>query len=116
MPQYIKPKFLNYGTPPHIFTLILLAGLSPLSMNFFLPSLPNMSLHFHTSPAVLGLSVGIFLAASAIFQIIVGPLSDHFGRRPVVLWSLIVFVLVTVMVPLVKNTALFSFCVPCRRR
>ena len=107
MPQYIKPKFLNYGTPPHIFTLILLAGLSPLSMNFFLPSLPNMSLHFHTSPAVLGLSVGIFLAASAIFQIIVGPLSDHFGRRPVVLWSLIVFVLVTVMVPLVKSTTIF---------
>ena len=107
MPQYIKPKFFNNGTPPHILTLILLAGLSPLSMNFFLPSLPSMSLHFQTSPAVLGLSIAIFLAASAIFQIFIGPLSDHYGRRPVVLWSLIVFILVTILIPFLTSTAAF---------
>ena len=107
MSQFPKPKFLDQGTPPHILTLILLASLSPLSMNFFLPSLPSMSSHFQTSPAALGLSVGIFLASSAIFQIVIGPLSDHFGRRPVVLWSLSIFILVTVMVPFVTNTAVF---------
>ncbi len=107
MAQLPKPKFLDSGTPPHIFTLILLASLSPLSMNFFLPSLPSMSIHFQTSPAVLGLSVGIFLASSAILQILVGPLSDHFGRRPIVLWSLIIFILVTFMVPFVTSTKIF---------
>lgn len=107
MSQFPKPKFLDPAAPPHILTLILLASLSPLSMNFFLPSLPSMSEHFQTSPAVLGLSVGIFLASSAIFQIVVGPLSDHFGRRPIVLWSLIVFILVTLMVPFVTTTTAF---------
>jgi MFS transporter, DHA1 family, multidrug resistance protein len=107
MSHFPKPKFLDQSTPPHILTLILLAGLSPLSMNFFLPSLPSMSLHFQTSPTVLGLSVGIFLASSAIFQIVVGPFSDHFGRRPIVLGSLIIFILVTFMVPFVTTTKVF---------
>ena len=38
-------RFLDQSTPPHIATLILLAGLSALAMNIFLPSLPGMTAH-----------------------------------------------------------------------
>ena len=38
-----SPRFLDRTTPPKIVTLILLAGLSALTMNIFLPSLPGMA-------------------------------------------------------------------------
>ena len=89
------PRYLNASTPPHISTLVLLAGMSALSMNVFLPSLPKMATHFDTSYGVIQLSVSGFLLMSAFLQIIVGPLSDRYGRRPVVLWSLVLFILAT---------------------
>ncbi len=86
-------RFLDRRTGPHIFTLITLASISAIAMNIFLPSLPSMADHFATTPAVIGLSVGIYLGASALLQIIAGPLSDNVGRRPVMLASLAIFVL-----------------------
>ena len=82
-------------SPPHIITLILLAGMSACVMNMFLPSLPAMAAHFETEYAVMQLSVAIYLGFSAILQIFVGPISDKYGRRPVVLWGLGIFMLAT---------------------
>jgi DHA1 family bicyclomycin/chloramphenicol resistance-like MFS transporter len=89
-------RFLDRSTPPHIATLILLAGLSAMSMNIFLPSLPNMTAHFETDYRVMQLSVAIYLAMNAVLQLIVGPISDRYGRRPVLIWSTALFILATV--------------------
>jgi len=83
-------------SPPHIVTLILLAGMSACVMNMFLPSLPAMSSYFETDYAVMQLSVAIYLAVSGVLQIFVGPLSDKYGRRPIVLLGLVVFCVATV--------------------
>ncbi|KIN71621.1 Drug resistance transporter, Bcr/CflA family [Sulfitobacter guttiformis KCTC 32187] len=64
-------------------------------MNMFLPSLPAMAAHFETDYAVMQLSVAIYLGFSAVLQIFVGPISDKFGRRPVILWGLGIFLLAT---------------------
>lgn len=88
-------RFLDRSTPPHILTLILLASISTLSMNIFLPSLPNIASDLKSSTNIMGLSVGIYLASSAILQLIIGPVSDQIGRRPLILWSLVVFCLST---------------------
>ena len=88
-------RFLDRSTPPHIFTLILLASISTLSMNIFLPSLPNIASDLNSSTNIMGLSVGIYLASSAMLQLIIGPVSDQIGRRPLILWSLVVFCLST---------------------
>ena len=88
-------RFLDSSTPPHIFTLILLASISTLSMNIFLPSLPNIASDLNSSTNIMGLSVGIYLASSAVLQLIIGPVSDQIGRRPLILWSLVVFCLST---------------------
>ena len=90
-----KVRFLERSTPPHIFTLILLASISALTMNIFLPSLPTIAADLNSSTSILGLSVGIYLASSAILQLIIGPFSDQFGRRPLILCSLIIFCLST---------------------
>ena len=107
MNRYKKIRFLDRTSPPHIFTLILLASISALTMNIFLPSLPNIAASLGSSTSILGLSVGIYLASSALLQLIIGPFSDQFGRRPLILWSLIIFCLSTLATVFVTNTAQF---------
>ncbi|MDF3605588.1 multidrug effflux MFS transporter [Paracoccus sp. DMF-8] len=83
-------------TPPSIVTLVALAGLSALSMNVFLPSLPGMARWFQVDYGVMQLSVSVYLAVTAILQLFVGPISDMFGRRPVMLGALVIFLLATI--------------------
>lgn len=88
-------RFLDRATPPHIFTLIMLTGLGALSMNIFLPSLPAMTEFFDTDYRLMQMSVALYLAVNAALQIVVGPVSDRFGRRPVLLWGIAVFLIAT---------------------
>ena len=90
-----------------MLTLVLLASISALAMNSFLPSLPNMAEHFGSSTALMGLSVGVYLGTSAVFQILVGPLSDRIGRRTVSLWALIIFIVVSISCVYAPNTFVF---------
>ncbi|MDO8885019.1 MAG: multidrug effflux MFS transporter [Pseudotabrizicola sp.] len=99
--------FLDRRTPPHIATLILLAGLSALTMNIFLPSLPGMAAWFGVPYALMQLSVALYLALSAVLQIIIGPISDRYGRRKVLLWSLVLFLIATLGTLLAPNATAF---------
>lgn len=78
-------------SPPHTATLILLAGLSVLSLNMFLPSLAHMAEAFGVSYATASLAIGGYLAATAVLQLVIGPLSDRYGRRPIMLIALVLF-------------------------
>ena len=100
-------RFLDRRTPPHILTLVLLAGLSALAMNVFLPSLPRMTEHFATDYAVMQLSVSLYLAGNAVLQILIGPISDRFGRRPVLLGSIVLFLLATIGTLLASSIEMF---------
>ena len=78
-------RFLDRTTPPHILTLIVVTGLGALSMNIFLPSLPAMAAYFEADYRLMQLSVSLYLFVNAGLQLIIGPISDRFGRRPVIL-------------------------------
>lgn len=91
-----KAIFLDRTTPPHIFTLIVITGLGALSMNIFLPSLPTMTEFFDTEYRVMQLSVSLYLGVNALLQVIIGPISDRFGRRPVLLGGVFAFLLATI--------------------
>ena len=88
---------LNNKTPPHIITLVFAAALGPLAMNVFLPSLPGITAYFNTSSANAQLSVSLYLAAVAFLQLIFGPLSDKFGRRPVILIAFSIMIIGTLI-------------------
>ena len=88
-------RFLDRTTPPHIVTLVLMAGVGAMNMSAFLPSLPAMAEHFGTDYAVMQLSVSLYLAMTAAIQLAIGPISDRYGRRPVVLACTAVFVVAT---------------------
>ena len=100
-------RFLDRTSPPHIATLILLSMLSALTLNMFLPSLPAMAEYFGTDYHFMQLSVAIYFAVNAVLQIIIGPLSDRFGRRPVMLASIAIFVVATIGCVLATHIATF---------
>lgn len=101
------PKYMDRRTAPHLSTLILLASMTALTMNIFLPALPQMAVHFDTPYKVMQLSVAIFLAANGILQIFIGALADKFGRRPVTLAGLGIFCIATLGCIYAPNVTVF---------
>lgn len=100
-------RFLDRTTPPHIITLVVIAGVAALCMNVFLPSLAAMAVYFETDYAVMQFAVSGYLAATACLQLIIGPLSDLFGRRPVMLASIAIMIIATLVCMLAPNITVF---------
>ncbi len=105
-----ESRFLDRTSPPRLVTLTLLAGLSSLAMNLMLPSLPQMALYFDAPYALMQLAVSLYLALSAVLQIVIGPISDRFGRRPVMLGGLAIFLLASLGTLLAPNAIGFLIC------
>jgi drug resistance transporter, Bcr/CflA subfamily len=87
--------FLDRSTPPHIMTLVIVSGLAALNMNMFLPSLPGIAAHFSADYSLVQLTVSGYLACTGALQLVIGPLSDRYGRRPVLLGALVIFLAAT---------------------
>ena len=102
-----RGRFLDLTTPPHIVTLVLIAGIGALNMNALLPSLPAMAAWFGTDYAVMQLAISAYLAMTAVLQLIVGPLSDRFGRRPVLIGAITIFVAATIAAALAPTIEIF---------
>ena len=96
MDNFPAARFFDRTTQPTMLTLVLLASISALAMNIYLPSLPKMAIEFSTTPAAMGLSVGVYLGTSALIQLFAGPISDRIGRRKIVQVSLIMFVIASI--------------------
>jgi DHA1 family bicyclomycin/chloramphenicol resistance-like MFS transporter len=105
-----RAVWLDPRTPPHIATLVALCGIAALNMNVFLPSLPQMAADFDADYAVIQLAVSAYLAVTAVLQLAIGPLSDRYGRRPVMLGCVGVFVAATVGCVLAPNVWVFLAC------
>lgn len=80
------------------FTVILtaLVAFGPLSTDMYLPSLPAMQQDFGATVSDVQLTLSVFLAGFAVSQLFYGPLSDRFGRRPVLLFGIFVYGLASV--------------------
>ncbi len=100
-------RFLDRSTPPHILTLVLMAGLAAMNMSVFLPSLPAMTAYFETDYTTMQRSVSLYLFVTAVLQLFVGPFSDRFGRRPLTLVSFAVFLVATLGCLMAPNAETF---------
>jgi len=72
--------------------LAALVALGPISTDLYLPSLPALARGFGASVGEVQLTLSVFLAGFAVAQLAYGPLSDRFGRRPVLLGGLVLYV------------------------
>jgi DHA1 family bicyclomycin/chloramphenicol resistance-like MFS transporter len=103
-------RYLDRTTPPHITTLVLIAGIAAMSLNVFLPSLPSMARYFDVDYAVMQLSLSLYLAATAVLQLFVGPISDRFGRRPVMLVATAIFTAASFGALIAPDYTVFLIC------
>ena len=84
-------------TPWGLVTLLgALTALGPLAIDMYLPSLPTIGADLHASAAQTQSTVATFLAGMAIGQLLYGPASDRFGRKPPIILGLIIYVAASV--------------------
>lgn len=102
--------FSSASTPPRFITLVFLTGISVLSLNMFLPSLSNIAREFEAEYWIVNLSIAGYLAISAVLQLVMGPLSDRWGRRPILLAGVAIFAVASVGCWLAPNIGIFLLC------
>ena len=73
-----------------VIILAYMSALAPLSTDMYLPALKRVKQSFATSEFYTQLSVASFFIAFALGQLVYGPLSDKFGRKPLLAGAMIV--------------------------
>lgn len=105
--QGIRPVPLSW-----LGVLALLTAVAPLSIDMYLPAFPAMAEEFGTTASAVQLTLTTFMVGLALGQLVIGPLSDRFGRRPLMLAGTLVCVLASAacaLAPTVELLTAFRF-------
>jgi DHA1 family 2-module integral membrane pump EmrD-like MFS transporter len=92
-----------HGTPgkpsstTYLILLIMLISIAQCGLSLYLPSLPAISSRLHALPTLVQLTVVYYVIGIGISQLFYGPLSDHYGRRKIVLYGVYIFLTGTVL-------------------
>ena len=98
--EKIKIAAAKVATPaPWKILLLLVAmnGIAPISLYILVPALPILATTFASDVSAVQLNVSLFMVGLAMSQLVTGPLSDRFGRRPVLLAGLGLMVAATIV-------------------
>jgi MFS transporter, DHA1 family, multidrug resistance protein len=82
----------RWSTPALMALLAGITALAPFSLQIFLPALPVIQASFAATTGIVQLTLSLSILANAVANLAYGPLSDHFGRRPVLLVGLAAFI------------------------
>ena len=86
------------GFPEFVVIIASIMALNPLAMDMMLPALPNIRSAFHLADANRPQMVlSIFIIGFGVGQFVMGPLSDRFGRRPVLLGGMTVYCIASLL-------------------
>ncbi|MGF1628395.1 MAG: multidrug effflux MFS transporter [Kiloniellaceae bacterium] len=91
---------------PSLGILIAVTALGPMALNIFIPSMPGMAAVFGTDYGTIQLTLTLYLFGVAIAQLFMGPLSDRFGRRPVLLAGIGLFLVGSLAAALAESIAM----------
>lgn len=92
-----------------LIILMLMVVLSPLAIDIYLPSLPAMAVEFAVSNSDIQSTLVLFMMAMGVGQILIGPLADRFGRRPVALSGIALYIISSLLAALVLQFELLQF-------
>lgn len=95
-PGMIRP-LPQFAHAPILVLVACFLMLQPLSTDLYLASLPSLGMVFDAPAATVQLTLSMFVIAFGAAQLIVGPLSDRYGRRPVVIGGLFLYVLASLL-------------------
>jgi DHA1 family bicyclomycin/chloramphenicol resistance-like MFS transporter len=93
-----------------VLTLALLLGLQPVSTDLYLPALPALAAEFGGAVGLSQLTLSALLLAFGVGQLLLGPASDRWGRRPLLLGGLGLYVLATVASTLAARLEVLVLC------
>lgn len=79
-----------------VLVLTLLLGLQPIATDLYLPALPAITQGFGASMAQAQLTLSTLMLSFGVSQLAWGPLSDRFGRRPILIWGMALFVVASI--------------------
>ena len=82
----------RWSTPALMALLAAITALAPFSLQIFLPALPAIQASFAVAPGLVQLALSLSILANAVANLAYGPMSDRFGRRPVLLVGLAAFI------------------------
>ncbi len=82
---------------PPIALLALVTAIAPAALHMLVPALPLLAAVFYASPGAVQLVLTLCLAGIAVGQLVYGPVSDRFGRRPVLISGLALFLVGTML-------------------
>jgi MFS transporter, DHA1 family, multidrug resistance protein len=105
-----SPATQKYLGPTGLIVLIaLLSAFVPLSTDLYLPALPGMSAFFHAPADQINLTLTAFFVVYGLGTLLWGPLCDRYGRKPVLLIGLGIYVLASLMCAGAWNVAALVF-------
>lgn len=82
----------EYAHAPILLLIIGFMMLQPLSTDLYLASLPSLATVFGVPASTVQLTLSVFVIGFGGAQLVIGPLSDRYGRRPVLIWGLALYV------------------------
>ncbi|HZM10697.1 MAG TPA: multidrug effflux MFS transporter [Candidatus Limnocylindrales bacterium] len=95
---WVSSSHRPMGFPEFVVMIASIMALNPLAMDMMLPALPNIASAFHITIANEPQAVlSTFLIGFGVGQFIMGPLSDHFGRRPVLIDGMALYCIASVL-------------------
>ncbi|MFQ3360908.1 MAG: multidrug effflux MFS transporter [Alphaproteobacteria bacterium] len=95
--------------PPSILALAAVTGLAPFTLNIIVPSLPSISENFDVAYSSAQLVITAFIAAMAIGQLIIGTLSDAYGRRSILMIGIFVFIVGSIICSIAPTIEMLIF-------
>lgn len=93
-----------------ILLIVILSTIPPFSTDMFLPALPEMVQSFGTTEAVLNITLYGFMFFQAVFMLLLGPISDKYGRKPILTVSIIIYIITSLLASVAPTIETFIFC------
>lgn len=90
--------------------IAIIGAFSSLVNDMYLPTIPSMMKEFHTTPSMTQMGISMAMIGMGIGSVLWGSASDRYGRKPILIVSLIIFVLATAISLLSKNITFFIIC------
>src|SRR5512135_1196473 len=109
--QFIRRSQQKYlGSRGLIILIALLSAFVPLSTDLYLPALPTMSKSLQARAEQINLTLSAFFVLYSVGMLVWGPLSDRYGRKPILLIGLSVYVIASGLCSITTSvTALIAF-------